>query len=197
MKLRSLLIICFIIPAIGNLAFGQKLKLVEGSLDALKAEKSIATSLTFDNMAVGKYKEESAYVNDKKTEYNKNEPGRGDKWAAAWVSDRERIFHPKFDELLEKASGMKVSAKSKYTLVYNTTFTEPGFNIGVMSKNAMISGEAIIIETGNPSKVIARITVTKAPGRTGTGYDFDTGQRISEAYELSGKALGKFIEQAK
>ena len=56
-------------------------------------------------------------------------------------------------------------------------------------------GEAWIVETADKSKVIAKISIQKAPGRTFGGYDFDTGERIAESYADAGKALGKFIRK--
>lgn len=88
---------------------------------------------------------------------------------------------------------MTITPKAKYTLIYKTTFTEPGFNVGVMRKNATIDGEAWIVETADKNKVIAKIAVTKAPGRMFGGFDFDTGERISEAYAMAGRALARLI----
>ena len=59
---------------------------------------------------------------------------------------------------------------------------------------AEIDGEALIVETANPSNVIARISVLNCPGRTFGGNDYDTGERIQEAYAVAGKGLGKFIK---
>lgn len=64
-----------------------------------------------------------------------------------------------------------------------------------MRKNAVIDGEVWIVETANPSNIVAKITVDKALGRTFGGYDFDTGGRIMEAYADAGKALGKFVKE--
>jgi hypothetical protein len=173
----------------------QRLKLMEGSLSVLKDSRSINTEFTYDNMKVGKYDKEEDYVNNKKADYNKKESGKGDTWAKNWVDDRESRFEPKFNELLEKSSDMSVKKDAKYTLIFKTSFTEPGFNIGIMRKNAEMNGEAWIVETANKSNVIAKISVQKALGRTFGGYDFDTGQRISEAYADAAKALGNFIKK--
>ncbi|MHA4846559.1 hypothetical protein ACX0G7_20455 [Flavitalea antarctica] len=174
-------------------AIGQKVKLIEGDLSAVKNEKSINTEFTYDKMKVGKFDDEAEYVSKKKEEYNKKEPGRGDTWATRWVDDREERFEPQFNELFEKTSMMTITPKSKYTLIYKTTFTEPGFNIGVMRKNATIDGEAWIVETADRNKVIAKISVAKAPGRIFGGFDFDTGERIQEAYAMAGRAVAKMI----
>ncbi|MDO9374407.1 MAG: hypothetical protein V4725_03860 [Bacteroidota bacterium] len=173
----------------------QKLKLKDGDLSVLKDQSAINFEFTYDDMAVGKFDTEKEYTDKKVEEYNKKEAGRGDNWVKSWVADRKQQFEPKFIELFTKASDMSESAKAKYTLIFKTHFTEPGFNIGITRKNAKISGDAILVETADKSKVIATISVENALGRTFGGYDFDTGGRIAEAYADAGKALGKFVKK--
>ncbi|MEO6732512.1 MAG: hypothetical protein ABIN01_14935 [Ferruginibacter sp.] len=172
----------------------QKLKLTDGDLALLKDETTMNFEFTYDNMAVGKFDAEKDYIEKKTEEYNKKEPGRGDNWAKSWVSDRQARFEPKFIELFTKSSGMSESKTAKYTLIFKTKFTEPGYNIYISRKNAKIDADAVIVETANKKKVIATISVDNALGRTFGGYDYDTGLRISEAYADAGKALGKYIK---
>ena len=190
--MKPFVFLCAIAISLG--ANAQRIKLVEGDLSALKSEQNINTEFTYDNMRVGKYDKEADYVTDKTGSLNKKEPGRGDTWAKTWVNDRQDRFEPKFNELFEKSSGMSTSKNAKYTLIFKTLTTEPGFNIGITRKNAEINAEAWIVETANRNKVIAKATVQKAVGRTFGGYDFDTGERLSEAYADAGKALGRFIK---
>jgi len=173
----------------------QKLKLTDGDLSPLKDQTAINFEFTYDNMAVGKFDTEKEYIEKKTEEYNKKEAGKGDTWAKNWVSDRQSRFEPKFIELFTKTSEMTESKTAKYTIIFKTRFTEPGFNVGVMKKSAKIDGDAVIVETANKSKVIATISVDDAPGRTFWGGDFDTGQRISEAYADAGKAIAKYIKK--
>lgn len=173
----------------------QRLKVSDGSIAALKDEKTINTAFVYENMKVGKYDKEEDYVASKKADYNKKESGKGDTWAKNWVADRDGRYEPKFNELFEKSSEMSIKKGAKYTLIFKTIFTEPGFNIGIMRKNAEINAEAWIVETTNQNNVIAKISVQKALGRTFGGYDFDTGERIAEAYADAGKALGNYIRR--
>jgi len=172
----------------------QKIKVTEGDIKALKNEPSINIEFTYNGMRVGKFKTEEDYVTKKTEEYNKKEAGKGDTWAKSWVNDREERYEPKFVELFTENSNMKEDKNATYTLIFNTSFTEPGFNIGVMRQNAYIDGEVTIVETKNRNNVIAKLTVSKAPGRDVMGVDFDTGWRISEAYAKAGKSLGKYIK---
>ena len=174
-------------------ANAQKIRVTEGSLDVLKNEKDINIEFTYNNMRVGKFDKEADYVNSRVKDLNKKEAGRGDTWAKAWVDDRKSRFEPKFEELFTQVTDLKFANKAKYTLIFNTSFTEPGFNVGVMRKNAYISGEFQLVESADHSKVVAKGTMEKSPGRTFWDNDFDTGERISEAYEMAGKALGRYI----
>jgi len=174
--------------------FSQKIKKVEGDLAPLKNETNINIEFIYDDMSVGKYEKEQDYIDAKKAEYNKKEPGRGDRWAKSWVSDRKGRFEPKFEELFSENSHMAVTPKAKYTLIFHTTSTEPGYNIAISRKNAEIDGELLIVETANRNNVIAKLSVNNAPGKSVMGNDYDTGERISEAYAKAGKSLGKYIK---
>jgi hypothetical protein len=172
----------------------QRIKTIDGDISVLKNETAINVEFTYDNMSVGKYDNEDEYIEKKKAEYNSKEPGRGDSWAKSWKSDRKRDFEPKFVELFEKNSGMTVKPAAKYTLIFHTTSTEPGYNIYVSKKNAEIDAEVTVVETADRSKKIAVISISNAPGRTFSGNDYATGDRIAECYAVSGKKLAKFIK---
>ena len=188
-RVTTLLMFAFLVTNLN----AQRIKLTEVDFSSLKDESSINVEFTYDGMYVGKFSNEKDYTDKKKDEYNAKESGRGDSWLKSWVSDRTIRFQPKFNELFEEYSKKTVSPKAKYTLIFHTTSTEPGYNIYITRKNAEISGEVTIVETANRSKKLATISVERAPGRTFGGYDYDTGLRIAEAYACAGKKLGKFL----
>jgi hypothetical protein len=175
-------------------ASAQKIKTREGDISVLKNETSINVEFLYDGMTVGSFPDEKDYIKKKTDEYNKKTPGSGDTWAKAWVGDRITRFEPKFRELFEEHSKMLVKPNSKYTMIFKTTSTEPGYNIYISRKNAEIDAEVTIVETADRTKIIAVISVTNAKGRTYGGNDYDTGSRLAESYALAGKGLGKFIK---
>lgn len=179
---------------IGLAVKAQKVKLESGSLDVLRNEKTINIEFEYDGMSVGKYDTEKEYLEAKKAEYNKKEAGKGDAWAESWKNDRESRYQPRFIKEFTEQSNMTVDKTAKYTLIFKTTSTEPGYNVVVSRKNAEIDGEAWIVETADHSKIIAKIKVSNAPGRIYGGYDYDTGVRLQEAYATAGKKLGKYIK---
>lgn len=180
------------------LADAQKIKVQEGDVAVLKEQTEINTEFTYDHVKVGEFDNEDDYIQKKKDEYNKKEAGKGDTWATAWKADRAARFEPRFNEMFtEGSNGIKAGnfPAAKYTLIFNTTFVEPGFNVGVMRKNAYINGEILIVETADKSKVVARISVDKAPGRMAFGMDFDTGARITESYAMAGRSFGRYVRK--
>jgi len=177
----------------------QKIVLKKGSLEKLKTEKFFNIEYVYDGMSVGKFDKEEDYVAKKVTEYNEKEKGRGDKWKKSWIADRKSRFQPKFEQLLNKyldGKGVFVGEENKdakYTMILKTTSTEPGFNIYVSRKPAMIDVILYIVESENHDNVIAEIV---SKGNTGSGLgtnDFDSGARIQEAYAKCGKELGKWL----
>jgi hypothetical protein len=175
--------------------YGQKIKLLEGDLAPLKGQTSVKTEFQYE-MSVGKFDKEEDYIAKKKSELNEKEAGRGDTWEQSWVSDRQDRFEPQFRELFSKYSDIStVGDNADYTLIFKTVKTEPGFNVGIASKPAFIDGEAWIVESKNPSNVVAKISVVKAPGRDVMGFDYETGARLQEAYAKAGKELGAFLKK--
>jgi hypothetical protein len=191
--MKNLALIIFLCLSIT--AYSQKIKLVEGDVSVLKGQKAVTTEFTYDNMSVGKFPKEADYVAKKKTEYNEKEPGTGDKWEEAWVSDRKERFEPQFRELFSKYAEIStVGVDVPYTLIFKTVKTEPGWNIGISRSPAFIDAEAWIVDSKDHNKVLAKMTITKSPGRDVMGFDYETGARLAEAYAKAGKELGAFIK---
>ena len=182
---------------ISTFAIAQRVEVTDGSLDALKGIKKLNVKYDYSGMTVGK-KSEKDYVDEKTDGFNKKEPGKGDKWAKDWKADREGRYEPTFEEGFNKNGDIQVgyNPKEKYTLIFKTVLTEPGFNIGVMRKSAYIDGAAWIVETADQSKVIAKMDVNKCPGRTIFGDDYDTGERIMESYASVGRALARYLRKS-
>ena len=176
----------------------QKIRTESGNLSFLKGETELNIKYDFSDFQVGGFSSESEYKNKKIKEYNEKEAGRGDTWEKSWERDKEERFPNKFEELFDKGLTGKIhiaqnNEKAKYTLIVKTTFIEPGFNIGVMRRNAAVAFEYIFVETDNESKVMAKLKQPDVPGSQFGGYDYDTGARISESYAKAAKMLAAYI----
>jgi hypothetical protein len=177
--------------------FGQRgIKMISGSVDDLKDQTTLNFEFAYDEVRVGKFADEKDYIEKKKSEYNKKEMGKGDKWEQDWKSDRPNRLEPKFVEGFGKFD-ITSKADSKYTLIFNTTFIEPGFNIGITRKSASLNGIATLVLTSDKSKVLAKITADNVInyGNAVWGYDFDTGVRLEGVYKSAGELISKFISK--
>jgi hypothetical protein len=191
-----LLLVAFLLPGIS--LFSQ-VKVLSGDVSVLKGQSLISLQYDYSKMAVGKYKDEAEYVAKKTAELNKKNPGDGDRWAEAWKTDRTSRFQPMFEKNLnEKLSKANVTCKenasdAKYTLIVRTTFTEPGYNIGITRQDAWIKLDIDLVETANPGTVICSMQMKKEDSINMMGYDFDTGARIQSAYDKAGEHLASFL----
>jgi hypothetical protein len=170
----------------------QRVKLIEGNDDFLSGQKVIKVKFVYDeNMKIGKVSEKD-YVEKKVKDYNKKEPGKGDTWKEDYYNDRVDVFEPKFMGYFNQVvapfgvSLEKITDQAEYLMVVNTTFIEPGYNIGYMSKNASVDFEITFTPVDDETKVLAKYTELKVPGGI-FGIEFDFATRVGEAYAIGGQ----------
>lgn len=190
---RLLIIVLFLFA--GLLSYAQNIILTSGSLAPLKSEQVLKFEFTYDEMLVGKMTE-AEYVDKKVGDYNSKEAGKGDTWKTNWIADRKGRFEPKFVELFDKYMEEKNIASgtegANYIITINTDFTEPGFNVGVVRRNASVdlSCKIINIATGEQ---IASVKIRNASANNFWGTDFDSGYRLQESYAKAGREFAKFL----
>lgn len=182
-----------------QIGFAQRVDLRSGDVDVLAGQKTVNVQYDYSEFGVGKFATEKEYLDKKSAEYNAKEAGKGDEWKKAWVADRQNKYEPKFEELFNKGledKGLKVSqgTDAKYTFIVHTTYLEPGYNVGVMRKNAYLNYKIDLVETAG-KKNMAEMVLTNIPGGQFGGFDFDSGTRISESYAKAGKVLAAFIDK--
>jgi hypothetical protein len=179
----------------------QRVDLRSGDVGVLSGQKTVNVEYDYSEFGVGKFATEQEYLDKKSAEYNAKEAGKGDAWKKAWVEDRKARYEPKFEELFNKGledkgiTAVKARPDAQYTLIVKTKFVEPGFNVGVMRKNAYVDFEIDLVESANKSNKVAEIGMRNVPGGQFGGFDFDTGVRIAESYAKAGKSLAAFLDK--
>ena len=182
-------------------SLAQRVELKSGDVSVLSGQKTVNIEYDYSEFGVGKFATEKEYLDKKSAEYNAKEAGKGDTWKKAWVDDRKNRFEPKFEELFNKGMADKglqaVQSRpdATYTLIVRTKFVEPGFNVGVMRKNAYVDYEVDLVESANKSAKLAQLNLRNVPGGQFGGFDFDTGVRIAESYAKAGKSLAAFLDK--
>ena len=206
MKKISYVILTGLFLSTGIHSFAQ-CKLTSGDISVLKGQSEVNLQFDYSQMAVGKFKTEDAYIDSKKTEMNKHKAGSGDDWADKWKSDKTDKYQPGFERGMNmifvnfnfKARENAVTAK--YTLVVHTTFLEigtssvVGYGFGPAAhKESYISVSVDLVETDNPSKVLATIEMKRENTEyQGAWTDVDTGSRVQGSYTRAGEDLAGFI----
>jgi len=192
MKEDRFLMVC-LLCLISIASFGQKIKVVSGNINNLQGMSELKLEYDYSGLGVGKFDVEADYLDKKVAEKNEDEAGTGDLWKENRFNDRPIRYEPKFEELLGDYAPFIKSGKdveADLTLLVHTTFIEPGYNVGISRKPALINLELIFL---NGDEELLVMTMMKSPGSGAMGYDFDTGYRISEAYAKAGKSLGKYL----
>ncbi|MGD2034162.1 MAG: hypothetical protein PVF73_03840, partial [Bacteroidales bacterium] len=173
--------------------FAQKIKVASGDINNLKGINQLNIEFDYSDLAVGDFDNEEDYIAKRVAEINEKEAGAGDSWKVKWFDDREYRYEPKFKELFSKyadhiESGEDIDAE--VTMNAHTIFIEPGFNVGVARRPAMINMK-VTFSKGDEELVV--IAIDKCPGGDAMGFDYDTGGRIAEAYAKAGKSLAKYM----
>ncbi|WP_426475331.1 hypothetical protein [Chryseobacterium balustinum] len=193
-------IFLFLFVAMSMTIFAQnKLTIESGNLSFLKGQTEVNVERNYgsplfqaDNFTETEYIERR----HKETVAKKGEEA-WKKWIDIWEQHVETIWTEKFIEGLNKSKKIKFSqnVEAKYTLIIHPKWMYAGWS-GFVMQPGKLSSEITIVETANPSNVLATIKGDKIEG---TGSKVDYGMeygRISAAYEKTGKEFGKELKKA-
>lgn len=177
-------------------ATAQTIKLTSGSLQGLKSQTSYNIKFTYDSLMVGTDMPERIYLDEKRTQWERKEPGRGFDFVKFWFDDRKETYEPTFIYNIEKYAKIKLNdIDANYILLVKTKRIEGGWTVGVMNHPAEIDGELWIVDTMDNSKVVARIGFYNIAGNKFFGGDFEMATRIQSAYMFAGKGLGYYLKR--
>lgn len=179
---------------------GQKLKVKQGNFDFIKDQKEINVEFVYDNMKLFKKNlTNEEYMAERSADLEGKTKGKGKAWEKKWISSREFIYAPKFLELMNRylyeKEGVNFAENlptAKYTLIVETVWIYPGWNVAVMRKGAKVNTILTFVETANRDNILLQVTSDKAPGNQ-FGGTFSNEDRIGEGYAKTGKSFAKLI----
>lgn len=197
--MKNTLSLAFIL-LFSTLVYAQKMKIAEGNFDFIKSNEAINVEFDYSNMKINKDNlSNDEYVKERSEDLESKAKGKGKTWEKQWLASRELVYAPKFLELMNRdlaeKEGMSFEeglTDAKYTLIVETVWVYPGYNIGIMKKPAKLSTVLTFVETANRDNVVLKITSKHAPGNKFTGT-FSNEDRIGEGYAKTGKSLSKLI----
>lgn len=178
------------------------------NLSFLKGQNEINVVFDYSAVAVGKYSDEEDYLEEGVKERNEKKSGSGDEWRKAWYEQRDKEFEPRFIEIINRYNnkGLKFTENNEnteYTLLVIVNFMEPGFNVGMVRKDAEMDFTMKYVPTENMDKSEASFDVNDVPGATPKvgapgmmgGFDFTAAQRLVEAYAKGAKEMALYIKK--
>ncbi|RED43166.1 hypothetical protein DFQ10_10678 [Winogradskyella eximia] len=197
--MKNTLSLAFIL-LVSTLVYAQKMKVAEGNFDFIESNQAINVEFDYSNMQINKDNlTNDEYVKERSEDLESKGKGKGKTWAKKWLASRELIYAPKFLELMNRdlaeKKGMSFEeglTDAKYTLIVETVWIYPGYNVGVMRQPAKVTTLLKFVETANRDNVLLEITSKHAPGAQ-FGGTFSNEDRIGEGYAKTGKTLSKLI----
>lgn len=199
--MKKLLLLLFF--AMVTTVFGQdKMKITAGSLIALKDQTEVNVEVKFENVLFMKENiTEAQYLENRKKQVLEN-PKRGEeawtKWIGQWeIYKREYVdYFAKGLNKTYKNISFKKDPSAKYTLLVETAWVFPGWHAGLTAMTAEITGKIKLIETDNPSKVVAEVELNKFDKFVKNDEFVMEYGRIAAAYESAGRYLGREIKKS-
>ena len=180
-----------------TIMFSQKANVTKGDWSDLKGITEFNLEFDYSDLEIPKYDSEEAFLEDKIAKREEKEPGTGEKFRESWFSDRENYYEPRFIETFNdryKDGLVKVDrdlGNAEYTMKVHTTFIYPGYNVGVVRNNSKLEVTLSVYKNDSPDDVIFEVDYTKIEGAGNGGYDFNSGQRIADAYIIFARRLTK------
>ena len=183
---------------IASTSFAQKAKVTKGDWSVLKGITEYNVVFDYSDLQIPKYDSEEEFLEDKIAIREEKEPGTGKKFKESWFSDREKYYEPRFIETFNdryKNGAVKVGKDldTEYTMKLHTTMIYPGYNVGIVRHNSKLEVTLSVYKTGEPDNVIFSVDYTKIEGQGNGGFDFNSGQRIADAYIIFARALTKHM----
>ena len=194
-NMKNIFIIAFLLVTTSLVA--QKANVTKGDWKDLKGITEYTLEFDYSDLEIPKYDSEEEFLEDKMAKREEKEPGTGEQFKESWFSDREEYYEPRFIETFNdryKDGAVKVDrdlGSADYTMKVHTTFIFPGYNVGVVRKNSKIEVTIDVFKNDNPDNIIFSVDYTKVEGAGNGGYDFNSGQRIADAYIILSRRLVK------
>lgn len=199
--MRKLLLLVFMVTM--TMAFSQeKMKIVAGNLNVLKDQTEVNVEVEFENVLFMKENiTEAQYLENRKKQVLDN-PKRGqtawNEWIVEWGKYKNEYsdYFAKGLNKTYKNISFKKDPSAKYTLLVETNWIFPGWHAGLTAMTAEITGKIKLIETNNPSTVLAEVELKKFDKFVQNEEFVMEYGRIAAAYESVGRYLGKEIKKS-
>lgn len=199
-------------------ADAQKIKWDKGDLKVLKGQTQLSTEIIYENLQVSSMPEEQ-FLKERKNRDNEEKAGAGDIFANNWEEAKKTKYIKRVNDHVFSASKKKVTASENntsatYKLILKPNNIDLGKGRYFGTKPALVDFDITIVETANPSNVVAHGVALAVKGEAkapkGSGWipggagavidasnrsqNFEATNRVAESFELLATAIGKSMK---
>jgi len=175
----------------------QKIKIVTGDVEDLIGVNEYNIVFDYSNITIAKFESEEAFLKEKIQLREEHVKGSGEKFKRDWFSFRDSLYEPRFitafNDYFSLKRKLKVQENSdvKYTMLINTTFVYPGYNVGVWYEDSKLKATITIYETKVPENIIFTTKEIYVKGKA----NYHSGVRISNAYGVLSRRIAAYLRR--
>ncbi len=175
----------------------QKLKIIKGGLEALEGVSEYNIVFDYSNITIAQYDSEEAFLKDKMKLREDKERGAGVKFKKQWFSNRDSLYEPKFikyfNDFFTSKTKIKVmkDGNAKYTMLINTVFVYPGYNVGVWGEESKLKATITVYEAESPDNIIFTTKEVYVKGRA----TYNSKNRIANSYIFLARRIAAYLRR--
>ena len=195
-------ILMIVMAALSSIVFSQELTITSGNFDFLNNQTDVNVELKIGGATYQEknYTEEQYLEIRQKDITERKGENVWNNWINQWQKFKETEYLNYFLKGINSKSKkviFKDHVKTKYTLVIDTKWLYAGWYAGFVGyQPGKVSANLSFIETDDPAKVLITLDAEKVKGKKSNDqFTWEYG-RITAAYEVLGKELGKEIKGA-
>ena len=175
----------------------QKLKIIKGGTETLKGVTEYNVVFDYSNITIAQYDSEEEFLKDKMKIREDNEQGAGAKFKKQWFSSRDSLYEPKFIKYFNDFFTSKIKIKvlnegnAKYTMLINTVFIYPGYNVGVWGEESKLKATITVYETESPDNIVFTTREVYVKGKA----TYNSKNRIANSYIFLARRIAAYLRR--
>jgi len=175
----------------------QKIKFVKGDVENLIGITEYNVVFDYSNIIIANFDSEEEFLKDKMAIRDAQKIGSGEKFKHDWFTFRDSLYEPSFIEvfndyfILKRKIKVQENSDAKYTMLINTVFVYPGYNVGVWYEDSKLKATVTVFETSIPENIIFTTKEIYVKGKA----TYHTGKRISNAYGMLARRIAAYLRR--
>lgn len=189
--MKKIILIVILLPI---LAFGQKIKVLDGTVKNLKGISQFDLIFDYSDVSIPHYESEELFLAAKVALREKKEKGSGLLFREKWFANRKEIYEPMFIQSFDRwynKKGKTTSSKADYVINIKITNIFTGYNVIAINQHGKISAIFTVYKKSNPNIILFKGQVDNVKG----GKSYDLAKRMAITYFYLAKKTAIYIKR--